>query len=407
MKIGFIGLGKLGLPCAEVFSEKGFDVYGYDIDFKKSDSIHICSSIQEVCNLSEIIFISVPTPHDKNYDGSIPCVHLEPKDFDYSIVKKCLKEINLYANKDHIIVLISTVLPGTITEQLSNLVPNKTLIYNPYLIAMGSVSWDMKNPEMILLGTKIKDKENNEKIKLIIELYKNIVENTPEIVIGTWEEIESIKIFYNTFISMKISFVNTIQDVAEKQGNMNVDFVTKSLCKGSTRILSEQYMKSGMGDGGPCHPRDNIALRYLSKKLNLGYDLFENIINIREKQAKNIAKKLVSLSEDYNMPIIIHGKSYKPNVPYTDGSYSILVGHYCEEMGKKVTYIDKYSDKLKLTNPSVFLLAHNSKVTYKYLSNNRQDEFYCKIPEKSVILDPWRTFHSNKHTVIHYGYNIK
>jgi UDPglucose 6-dehydrogenase len=75
-----------------------------------------------------------------------------------------------------------------------------------------------------------------------------------------------MKIFYNTFISNKISLVNMIQDVAVKLGNMNVDRVTTALTKSTQRITGPAYMRAGMGDGGACHPRDNIALRWLAKE---------------------------------------------------------------------------------------------------------------------------------------------
>ena len=72
----------------------------------------------------------------------------------------------------------------------------------------------------------------------------------PRYIIGTWDECECIKVFYNTFISTKLSLVNMIQDVAEKQGNINVDVVTEALAKSDQRIMGPKYMTAGMGDGG-------------------------------------------------------------------------------------------------------------------------------------------------------------
>ena len=224
MNIGFIGLGKLGMPCSLEISKKGHDVFGYDILKHHSSDIRICPNIATVVEKSEIIFIAVPTPHHPEYDGRSPCMHLEPKDFDYSIVKDCLEQVNKHAN-GQLVVLISTVLPGTTREQLRPLITNARFIYNPYLIAMGTVSWDMVNPEMVMIGTE--DGEETGDAKELIEFYKTIMENDPPYVVGTWDECESIKVFYNTFVSSKISFVNMIQDVAEKQGNINVDVVTK------------------------------------------------------------------------------------------------------------------------------------------------------------------------------------
>ena len=72
-----------------------------------------------------------------------------------------------------------------------------------------------------------------------------------------------------------MSTIGAIQDVAHKLGHMDVDKVTQALAKSTQRIVSPAYMKAGMGDGGACHPRDNIALRWMSENLGLGYDLFD------------------------------------------------------------------------------------------------------------------------------------
>lgn len=401
MQIGFIGLGKLGLPCATEISRKNHNVYGYDVMTKETNAINICDSIGEVVQKSEIIFIAVPTPHHPDYDGSIPSIHLEPKDFDYSVVKKCLIEVNNHA-QGQLVVLISTVLPGTTREQLEPLVTNARFVYNPYLIAMGTVAWDMVNPEMVMIGTK--DGTETGDAKELIEFYKTIMENDPKYIVGTWDECECIKVFYNTFISTKIGYVNMIQDVAMKQGNINVDVVTDALCSAKTRIVNSSYMTAGMGDGGACHPRDNIALRYLSKKLDLGYDIFESVMGSREAQAKNLAKFLVDISNENSLPIVIHGKAYKPKVSYIDGSYSLLVGYYCQEMGIPPKYVDKYTgDEYTSNDPAVFLLAHSASTTYKYWNNYGEEELYCEIPTGSIVVDPWRKFKSADLTVIQYG----
>jgi UDPglucose 6-dehydrogenase len=404
MKIGFIGIGKLGMPCAEAIAYKDHDVTGCDIEIKTSSFVNIKPTIQECVSDRDIVFVAVPTPHDSNYDGRIPTAHLEPKDFDYDIVKTVLNEANKYMNKNQLLVLISTVLPGTVRRDFAHLTINTKFVYNPYLIAMGSVAWDMINPEMVMIGTE--DGEETGDAKLLIDFYKTIMENDPRYVIGTWDEVEAIKVFYNTFISAKIGLVNMIQDVAEKQGNINVDVVTEALANSTMRIMGPQYMKAGMGDGGGCHPRDNIALRYMAQDLDLGYDLFDSIMNAREIQAKNIAKKLVDLATEYNLhKIFIHGKSYKPGVDYLDGSYSLLVGHYVRELGYEPTYIDPLTELevYQPLTPAVFLLAHSASTTYKYTQQHSVDSLYCDIPDGSVVLDPWRNYVNDKCTVIHYG----
>ena len=404
MEIGFIGVGKLGMPCAEAIVQKGHSVEGYDIAPVSSNIVNVVKTIKDVVVNKDIVFVAVPTPHDPDYDGRSPTAHLEPRDFDYSIVKDVLTEANKHMTNDQLLVLISTVLPGTVRNQFVDLVSNTRFIYNPYLIAMGSVAWDMINPEMVMIGTE--DGSETGDAKQLVDFYKTIMENDPRYIIGTWDECECIKVFYNTFISTKVSLVNMIQDVAQKQGNIDVDIVTKALAESTMRIMGKQYMTAGMGDGGGCHPRDNIALRYMAQELDLGYDLFDAIMNAREIQAKNLADELVKHADENNMPIYIHGKAYKPKVSYLDGSYSLLVGHYVEQAGHSVTYIDPYTgDDFQPDDAGVFLLAHSAKITYEYTGQKAQaqDELYCIIPVGSVVVDPWRKFNSNVSKVVHYG----
>jgi len=403
-KVGFIGLGKLGMPCAEEISKAGHEVNGYDIADVQSDVVSVQPTIRDAVIDRDIVFIAVPTPHDERYDGSVPITDLEPKDFDYSIVKDTIAEADKHMNKDQLLVLISTVLPGTTRREFVPLIQNTRFAYNPYLIAMGSVAWDMINPEMIMIGTE--DGSTTGDAKELIDLYSTMIQNDPRFEVGTWDECECIKIFYNTWISTKISLVNMMQDVANRMGNIDVDVVTGALSKSNLRITGHQYMTAGMGDGGACHPRDNIALRYLSQELDLGYDLFDSIMNSREVQAKNLAKELVRHAEENNYNIYIHGKAYKPKVPYLDGSYSLLIGHFCQEMGYAPIYIDPYTgDDYQPTNPGVFLMAHSAEITYNYTTGtkNHKDEIYCQIPEGSIIVDPWRKIESNTSEVIHYG----
>ena len=401
-KIGFIGVGKLGMPCAETIAQKGHDVTAYDVVKRTSDYVTMFPTIEGAVKGRDIVFIAVPTPHDPRYDGNAPTAHLDPKDFSYDIVKDVIAEANQHMNNNQLLVLISTVLPGTVRREFVPLINNPRFVYNPYLIAMGSVAWDMVNPEMVMIGTE--DGNETGDAKELVDFYRTIMENDPRYVVGTWDECEAIKVFYNTFISAKIGLVNMIQDVAEKQGNINVDVVTDALAQSKMRIMGPQYMRAGMGDGGGCHPRDNIALRYMAQELDLGYDLFDSIMNAREIQAENMAKKLVHFAKLHNMPVVIHGKAYKPRVPYLEGSYSLLVGHYVEKMNVNVNYVDPQTDDYyKPEGPCVFLMAHSASTTYEYTGNQHSDDLYCVIPDGSIVVDPWRKFESENCRVIHYG----
>jgi UDPglucose 6-dehydrogenase len=368
-KIGFIGLGKLGMPCAEAIAKKGFDVAGYDIAHRTSNHIEIREDIEDVCRDRDIVFVATPTPHEDGYDGREPTSHLPVKDFNYDSVKKVLTKCNKHMGPVQTLVLISTVLPGTCRRELQPLVTNTKLMYNPYLIAMGTVADDMINPEMIMIGSKNGLTGTNCKVRseLLESFYNQVCDNFPRIEFGTFEEVESMKIFYNTFISNKVALVNMIQDVAHKLGNMNVDVVTQALAKSTKRIVSPAYMKAGMGDGGACHPRDNIALRWLAKELDLGYDMFESIMTAREQQAETMAKAILSHGKN----IWFSSDSYKPGTDLVDGSSSLLLQHYVKKHGGTLANgVD--------TPVEVIVRVHES------------DQF--SADDTTIIFDPWRSY---------------
>ena len=378
-KIGFIGLGKLGMPCAKAIADKGFDVTGYDIVEKNSTKITIKNSLQSLVEDRDIVFVATPTPHEDGYDGRAPTSRLPVKDFDYTAVKEVLTKCNKYMKFEQTLVLISTVLPGTTRREFDPLVTNTKLMYNPYLIAMGTVADDMINPEMIMIGSKNGMSGTNCKIRseLLESFYNQVCDNMPRVEIGTWEEAESIKIFYNTFISTKVALVNMIQDVAHKTGNMDVDVVTQALAKSTKRIVSPAYLKAGMGDGGACHPRDNIALRWLAKELALGYDMFESIMTAREKQAENMAMAIL----EHGKNIYFTSDSYKSGINMPDGSSSLLLQHFVVKHGGQI--VNGFD-----TPVEVIVRVHES------------DQITAD--DKTIIFDPWRSY-PEASNVVHYG----
>ena len=389
MKIGFIGLGKLGQDAASVLAEK-HEVTGYDINTKLLNELNPdynvkIDSLDNTCKNKDVVLIAVQTPHDPKYGGETPTSHLEPKDFDYTHLIQAVKDVDDRVDEGTLIAVISTVLPGTVRREVLPLVKRGRFIYNPYLIAQGTVKWDMRNPEMIMIGTSTG--KEDEQSQMLRDLYDPILEKNTRYEIGTWEEIEAVKVFYNTFITAKLCLVNMIQDVAMKVGNINVDVVTDALKHSTQRIMGPSYMMAGFGDGGACHPRDNIALRHMAKRLNLGYDLFDSIMKVREQQAYNMARYVMQ----YQMPIVILGKAFKPGIDQTIGSPSMLVGWYIENLDSSMkVYYDQAPDE----------------GAYTYLIHDKG-----LMPEKfnpgSCIIDPYRTLkHSDatRHCVIkHYG----
>lgn len=404
MNIGFIGLGKVGLPCSLAIESKGHSLFGFDVNgeikkilddktlpYKEKGALKLLkkskikwSDISEIVKKTEIIFVSIQTPHEKKYEG-ITRLPKERKDFDYSWLKEGIKNLALEIEKnkqEKIIIIMSTVLPGTINDEIKPLL-NKwiKLCYNPFFIAMGTTIDDFLKPEFVLLG--VEDEKTFEKVKNFYStLHKKVVYKC------SIEEAELIKVSYNTYITMKICLANTIMEMSHKLKNINCDNIMNGLFLAKERLISPKYLKGGMGDGGGCHPRDNIALSWLAQKNNLSYDWYENLMICREKQTEWLANLAIEKSKECNLPIIILGKCFKKETNLINGSPAILLKNLIEEKINKVKIFDPWIDKNEkapLDTKAVFFIGTNHDVFCDYF-----------FPENSIVIDPWRIIKKQK-----------
>ena len=398
MNIGFVGLGKLGLPCAlAIDAVNEHSVKGYDPDERISDYLNngeipyreegtaellknhniSFTNLQEVIESSEIIFVPIQTPHDPLYDG-ITRLPETRVDFDYSYLVEGLKQISEVLDnlqEEKIVVVISTVLPGTIESQIKPILSKYVrLCYNPFFIAMGTTINDFLNPEFVLMG--IDDKDAAHKLKLF---YKTL--HNKEVFECTLDEAELIKVSYNTFITMKICLANTVAEMSHKLHNINSDKVMDALKLANQRLISDKYLNGGMGDGGGCHPRDNIALSWLSQKVDLSYDWYENLMISREKHTEWLAELTIQKSIEKQMEIFILGKSFKKETNLTNGSPAYLLKHLIEEKNHETKIYDPFIDNKieEFNEPRVFFIATNHDI-FKDIS----------FPAGSVVIDPWR-----------------
>ena len=175
MKIGFVGLGKLGLPCAVATALRGHDVMGYDITaglmsknprpyretgpdgqepfnpYLESSTVRF-GSMEEVIAHGEIVFVAVQTPHETLHEG-ITRLQGQPMDFDYQYLIQAITGIATVVRRDVVVSIISTVLPGTVRRYVKPVKgPKIHLCYNPFFIAMGTTMRDFLDPEFVLLG---------------------------------------------------------------------------------------------------------------------------------------------------------------------------------------------------------------------------------------------------------------
>jgi UDPglucose 6-dehydrogenase len=395
MRIGFVGLGKLGLPCAVAIASKGHDVMGYDVDpaamtkaprrfhevaedgisdfnQRLADSPITFGSLRDVVAHAELLFVAVQTPHAREFEGATELPQRRA-DFDYSFLTAAVGSIARHARADQTIVIVSTVLPGTIRKRVLPLLEHRArLAYNPFFIAMGTTMADFLFPEFVLCGSDDPDAATT-----LRRFYRTITVAPFRAV--SLETAEVVKVTYNTFISTKIGFANTVMELCHRIPGSSADDVVSTLQLATRRIVSAKYLSGGMGDGGACHPRDNIAMSWLARELDLSFDWFEAIMIARERQTEWLARVM----EEYPLPKAILGYSFKAESTITAGSPALLLKHILERRGHPVWLYDPCVDgggiDVSALDPMVFLIGARHEAFKSY-----------RFPAGSVVIDPWR-----------------
>jgi len=404
--IGFVGLGKLGLPVALAVETKGHKVAGIDIDEKTLNMIKTKSLIEpngalaegyepqaaellnnseleimdlpELVAFSDIIFVPIQTPHDPLYEGvtRLPETRV---DFDYTWLREGMAELAAVIeqqDEDKVVIIISTVLPETIEREIKPVLNDKVkLCYNPFFIAMGTVIPDFLNPEFVLFGV------DDDYAAQVAEDFYTTIHDSPFFHTDL-KSAELIKVAYNTYIGMKIVFANTMMEICHHTG-ANVDAVTEAMGLAHSRLMSNNYLSGGMGDGGGCHPRDNIAMSWLANELNLSHNFFDDLMRAREHQTEWLAD-LIEAEHKLapELPVILMGRSFKPETKLTVGSPAVLLENILKERGITAESYDPFlrePDTVWFTPKALYFIS-TKHLAFKHLT----------FPEGSVVLDPHR-----------------
>ena len=412
MKIGFIGLGKLGLPVALAIEAKGHEVVAWDISEVVRSNIEARVlpykeiGVQELLDKTKIklsndfdgcdlVFMAIQTPHEGRFEGTTRLTG-ERADFDYSFLKYAVSNFCATQCTPTNLVLISTVLPGTMEREIKPLLsPIINFVYNPFFIAMGTVIPDFLHPEFVLIGN---DKpENSATLK---DFYRTI--HSQRVIEMPIKDAELTKVAYNTFIGMKIVFSNTLMEICHKIGG-NVDNVIGALKKADKRLISTKYLDAGMGDGGGCHPRDNIAMSYIANKLMLSHNFFDDLMIAREDQTVFLAYLITEAKIKYNsLSVVILGRAFKPETNIETGSPAILLANILDDMLGEINnggfhHIETYveGDTFDNQESAIFFIGtkHSS---YKKIN----------FPKGSVVIDPFGYIPEQEGVeIIHVGRN--
>lgn len=355
--ISVLGIGKLGLPLAACLANKGYRVIGLDLNQSVVQTVnqgrspyyepglaelinscheHLSATddYQYAIDNSDISFIVVPTPSKP--DGSFSTQYVETS--AEQIAAKLKKK-----NGFHLIVVTSTVLPGVcrgtlipLLERVSGKKCGKDfgLCYSPEFIALGSVIRDFTNPDVVLIGES--DPKSGE---LLSAIYRKVCPNQPPIVRTNVDNAELAKISLNAFITMKITFANTLAEIAEKIPGGDADVLSQML--GFDSRIGRKYLTGGTAYGGPCFPRDNKAFSSVAKRLGCQAKLSTTTDEVNGDQVSRIVQLITQkLGELSGKKVAILGLTYKANTDVVEEAAPVKIAASLKQKGAELSVYD-------------------------------------------------------------------
>jgi UDPglucose 6-dehydrogenase len=357
MKISVVGLGKLGAPLAAVLASKGYPVVGTDTNPALVDAINSGRAPVDEPRLQELIdenrerlratpdaaaaiaetditFVIVPTPSDSagRFSNKFVLTAVES-------VGAALRRKTGY----HVVVITSTVMPGSTGGEIRAVLEAESgrrvgetlgLCYNPEFIALGSVVRDMLTPDMILIG------ESDPKAGDVLErIYDKSCDNKPLVRRMNFVNAELTKISVNTFVTTKISYANMLADICDRIPGADVDVITQAV--GCDSRIGTKYLRGAIGYGGPCFPRDNVALAALARSLGAHAELAEATDTLNQYQIERV---LGAVTARYNGrgAVGVLGLAYKPDTSVVECSQGLgLVERLLDENHEVIAFDPK------------------------------------------------------------------
>ena len=350
-----VGLGKLGASMAAAIASRGLPVIGVDVNersvallaagrapVQETDleatiqanraRLRATLSHREAVLGSDVTFVIVPTPSDER--GAFSIRHAEEA---FAAIGRALREKDEY----HLVVLTSTVLPGATRYGLLPVLERESgkrcgadigLCYSPEFIALGSVIHDFLNPDFTLIG------EYDERAgRALAGCYAKIMANDPPCRRMGLENAELAKLAVNTYVTTKISFANMLAELCERIPGGDVDVVSEAL--GSDQRIGRRYLTGGLGYGGPCFPRDNLALRYVARELGVLTEIPDATDRLNGSRVERAVASLGAVIRPGSTAAIL-GLAYKPLSNVIEESQGIALARLLARRGMRVVAHD-------------------------------------------------------------------
>jgi UDPglucose 6-dehydrogenase len=361
--VSVIGLGKLGASMAAALASRGFNVVGVDVNEKSiqlvnegrapvqetdldttiaanKERIRATASHEDAVLNSDVSFVIVPTPSDERGAFSLQYAAWAFKEIGKALAKK---------KTYHNVVLTSTVLPGSTRQALIPILEKESgkrcgkdfgVCYSPEFIALGSIIRDFLNPDFTLIG-EFDDKCGAQ----LEEIYSRVMVNGQRSARMSLENAELTKISVNTFVTTKITFANMLAEICEKLPGGDIDVVTNAL--GLDERIGRKYLTGAIGYGGPCFPRDNVALTFIAKELGVEARLAETTDSMNRSIASKMTERLRPMIRE-GATVAVLGLSYKPFSHVTEESQGVHLATQLSKSGYRVVAFDPMSSEMTL-----------------------------------------------------------
>lgn len=388
--IGIIGVGYVGSAIGKSAASVGYPVTGYDVS---SESIARVNALRmanfsatdrlEKVAGSDIVCICVPTPIS---DKKIP---------DLSLLHKAINSISKYVHKDQLIILESTVSPGTTRNVVlpllaqSGLRPEQEffLAFSPERINPGSSRYPMPKIPKLVGGLTVYS------TYLASKFYQHIVEKVYPV--SSPEVAEMSKMLENTFRLVNISLLNEISQYTKKVG---ID-ILEVIAAANTKPFGFMPHYPGPGIGGHCIPVDPYYILDDARKYGINLSLIAQAGAINEKQPIKVVDTAFEIINKTNgikkkHKVLLLGVAYKPNTDDTRDSPALTILKELENRGVEVSYYDPYvprlngrmsisfSDRLlKTFDLMIIVTAHSTGIDYK-----KMVEYHIPILDTQQVL---------------------
>lgn len=353
-RLSVVGLGKLGAPMAACLASRGFEVVGIDLDERKVSRLAALEPPIYEPGLAELLaglegrltattdlaaaagtdatFVVVATPSDDEGGFSLRYALAACE-----AIGAALREKDDY----HLVVITSTVMPGATGGELREALERVSgkrcgvdfgLCYSPEFIALGSVIRDFLEPDFVLIGES--DPEAGERLAAI---YAQVCGAAVPVARLDWVNAEIAKLAVNTFITTKITYANTLARICERIPGADVDEVTAAI--GLDSRIGPKYLKGAISYGGPCFPRDNVALARLARDVGAPALLAETTDRVNREQIRGLAELALSKLPPGGQ-IGVLGLSYKPGTDVAEESPGLLLARALAAEGVDVVAYD-------------------------------------------------------------------